>query len=119
MNICTDILMISTLACRIAECLDDNELALLAADTVLLSDALNAIAVRRAILKQACETQNAIADANNKKGKSITKQVSDKSNKNTVIESENSITSQNKRESDNKTNQTIADSGESTMEQEG
>jgi len=49
MSYCCDVLLISTLACQIADCLDDDELSLLAADTVLLSDALNAIAVRRSI----------------------------------------------------------------------
>lgn len=49
MSYCCDVLLISTLACQIADCLDDDELSLLAADTLLLSDALSAIAVRRSI----------------------------------------------------------------------
>ncbi|WP_312106344.1 DUF6774 domain-containing protein [Lachnoclostridium sp.] len=69
MNGCTDILLISTIACRIAECLDDNELALLAADLLLLSDSLNAIAVRRAICNDICEKQTADAEKNNKNNK--------------------------------------------------
>lgn len=60
MNSCTDVLLITTLACQIAECLTDNELAQLAADTLLLSDALNAIAVRRTIAI-ACKDQMANA----------------------------------------------------------
>ena len=60
MNSCTDVLLITTLACQIAECLTDNELAQLAADTLLLSDALNAIAVRRTIAV-ACKEQIANA----------------------------------------------------------
>lgn len=49
MSYCCDVLLISTIACQIADCLDDDELSLLATDTVLLSDALNAIAIRRSI----------------------------------------------------------------------
>lgn len=60
MNSCTDVLLITTLACQIAECLTDSELAQLAADTLLLSDALNAIAVRRTIAI-ACKDQIANA----------------------------------------------------------
>lgn len=49
MSYCCDVLLISTLACQIADCLDDDELSLFAADILLLSDALSAIAVRRSI----------------------------------------------------------------------
>ncbi|WP_408643065.1 DUF6774 domain-containing protein [Lacrimispora aerotolerans] len=49
MNNCCDVLFISSLACQIADCLNDDELSILAADTLLLSDSLNAIAVRRSI----------------------------------------------------------------------
>jgi len=49
MSYCCDVLFISALVCQIADCLNDDELALLAADTLLLSDSLNAIAVRRSI----------------------------------------------------------------------
>lgn len=66
MSSCTDILLISSVACRIAECLDDNELALLAADLLLLSDALNAIAVRRAVCKDICEKKAANTEKNSK-----------------------------------------------------
>ena len=100
MNICTDILLISTLACRIAECLDDNELALLAADTVLLSDALNAIAVRRAILKEACESQNDNSDTDNKEN---TEKQTSKNNQNTAKNNENSSISQNSNNSNKST----------------
>ncbi len=47
MSDCCDILLITTVACQIASCLGDDELGLLAADLVLLSDALAALAVRR------------------------------------------------------------------------
>ncbi len=49
MSYCCDILFISALACQVADCLNDDELSLLAADTLLLSDSLNAISVRRSI----------------------------------------------------------------------
>lgn len=57
MSSCCDILFISTLACQIADCLDDDELSLLAADTTLLSDALNAISVRRSVTNS-CTTSH-------------------------------------------------------------
>lgn len=92
MNFCSDVLMISTLACQIAECLDDNELALLAADTLLLSDALNAIAVRRATLKNICETQNANTEPNSKG--SNTNKIAVKNNSSTAGNSEGSSVKQ-------------------------
>ncbi len=49
MSYCCDVLFISALACQIADCLNDDELSIMAADTLLLSDSLNAIAVRRSI----------------------------------------------------------------------
>lgn len=49
MSYCCNVLFISSLACQIADCLNDDELSILAADTLLLSDSLNAIAVRRSI----------------------------------------------------------------------
>ena len=49
MGYCCDLLFITTLACQIADCLNDNELSILAADIDLLSDSLSAIAVRRSI----------------------------------------------------------------------
>ena len=61
MSYCCDVLLISTLACQIADCLDDDELSLLAADTLLLSDALSAIAVRRSIASS-CTNSNPVTD---------------------------------------------------------
>ena len=61
MSYCCDVLLISTLACQIADCLDDDELSLLAADTLLLSDALSAIAVRRSITNT-CTNNNPATD---------------------------------------------------------
>ena len=70
MSYCCDVLFISALACQIADCLNDDELSLLAADTLLLSDSLNAIAVRRSICN---------SSANDKS--SSTTSTSDQSNK--------------------------------------
>lgn len=47
MKNCSDVLLITTFACQIAECLNDDELAKLSANTLLFSDALNAILVER------------------------------------------------------------------------
>ena len=49
MGYCCDLLFITTLACQIADCLNENELTILAADIDVLSDSLSAIAVRRSI----------------------------------------------------------------------
>lgn len=57
MSYCCDLLFITTLACQIADCLNDNELSILAADTELLSDSLSAIAVRRSI-SNTCTNNN-------------------------------------------------------------
>lgn len=46
MGYCCDLLFITTLACQIADCLNENELSILAADLELLSEA---IAARRSI----------------------------------------------------------------------
>lgn len=62
MSYCCDILLISTLACQLADCLDDDELSLLAADTLLLSDALSAIVVRRSITNS-CTNNNPATDS--------------------------------------------------------
>ena len=62
MSYCCDVLLISTLACQIADCLDDDELSLFAADILLLSDALSAIAVRRSI-SNSCTNNTPSTDA--------------------------------------------------------
>ncbi|PJJ27850.1 DUF6774 domain-containing protein [Lacrimispora celerecrescens] len=74
MSYCCDVLFISALACQIADCLNDDELSLLAADTLLLSDSLNAIAVRRSICSSSANdksSSNTSSDhADNTDGKS-------------------------------------------------
>ncbi|MDD3414611.1 MAG: hypothetical protein PHY47_11500 [Lachnospiraceae bacterium] len=53
MENCCDLYIISTIACKIAECLTDEELALAAANFTMLGDALALIAAKRAC----CEKQ--------------------------------------------------------------
>ena len=47
MENCSDVMAITMLACKISECLSDDELELLSADLELLSDAIGAILVRK------------------------------------------------------------------------
>lgn len=49
MNNCCDLYFLSTLACRIGECLDDDELALLAANLMTLGDLLGVLIAKKAI----------------------------------------------------------------------
>lgn len=48
MNDCTNLYFLSTLACRLAECMDEEALGLLSADLVTLGDLLASILVRKA-----------------------------------------------------------------------
>lgn len=47
MNNCQNLFLLSTVACQLAECLDDNELSILSADLNVLSDMLAAILARK------------------------------------------------------------------------
>lgn len=47
MENCPDVVAITMLACKISECLSEDELERLAADLDLLSDAINSILVRK------------------------------------------------------------------------
>ena len=47
MNNCSNLLFLSTLACQLAECLSDNDAAILSADLVTLSDMLGNILARK------------------------------------------------------------------------
>lgn len=51
MNNCVNLYYLSTLACKLSECLSEDELAILAADLVVLSDMLSNIATRQAACK--------------------------------------------------------------------
>ncbi|MGN0421603.1 MAG: DUF6774 domain-containing protein [Lachnospiraceae bacterium] len=47
MNECTDLYFLSTIACKLSECLSDDELAIMAASLTALGDMLTVIAARR------------------------------------------------------------------------
>ena len=51
MNDCVNLYYLSTLACKISDCLSEDELVILAADLVVLSDMLSNIATRQATCK--------------------------------------------------------------------
>lgn len=49
---CSNLFFLSTLACKIAECLTDDELAVLAIDLTALGDMLTTISTRQSICKE-------------------------------------------------------------------
>lgn len=49
MKNCTDLYLLSTIACKIAECVTEEELALLAINFTTLGDMLSVIATKQAI----------------------------------------------------------------------
>ncbi|WMI82077.1 DUF6774 domain-containing protein [Anaerotignum sp. MB30-C6] len=51
MENCPDVVAITMLACKISECLSEEELETLAADLNLLSDAISSILVRKSLNK--------------------------------------------------------------------
>lgn len=60
MNNCTNLYLLSTIACQLSECLDQDDLAILAADLVVLSDMLaNIIARQDACQNELNSTQQA------------------------------------------------------------
>lgn len=54
MQNCSILYLLSTIACQLADCLSEDDLTILAADLVVLSDMLANIAVRNAV----CEKTN-------------------------------------------------------------
>lgn len=54
MNHCTNLYLLSTIACQLSECMDKDDLAILAADLVVLSDMLANILARQAT----CQEEN-------------------------------------------------------------
>lgn len=48
MNYCSNLYFLSTLACKLAECMDEKELAVLSADLMTLGDMLASIVTRQA-----------------------------------------------------------------------
>lgn len=51
MNECSNLFALSTLACKLSECLSDDELAVLSSDLVTLSDMLANILARKTACK--------------------------------------------------------------------
>lgn len=51
MNNCSNLYFLSTTACRLSECLSEEQLSVLAADLVVLSDMLANIIARNALCK--------------------------------------------------------------------
>ena len=48
-NSCSNLIYLSTIACKVGECLTDEELTILSADLVLLGDMLANILAQRAV----------------------------------------------------------------------
>ncbi|MDO5388296.1 MAG: hypothetical protein Q4F63_03595 [Clostridia bacterium] len=48
MNNCINLYLLSTIACKLSECLNTDELNILAADLQVLGDMLSAVSARRA-----------------------------------------------------------------------
>lgn len=51
MNCCSNLYFLSSLACKLSECLDEDELSVLSADLVALGDMLESILARQAACK--------------------------------------------------------------------
>lgn len=51
MNQCSNLYLLSTIACRLAECFDEKELALLSADLMTLGDMLASLLAHKALCK--------------------------------------------------------------------
>jgi hypothetical protein len=52
MQNCSNLYFLSTLACQLADCMSNDEIAILAADLVVLSDMLANIAARNAVYEK-------------------------------------------------------------------
>lgn len=57
MNSCSNLYLLSTIACRLAECLSKEELELLTSDFTTLGDMLTSIVVRRSVCKDKAANQ--------------------------------------------------------------
>lgn len=51
MNNCSNLYFLSTIACKLTECLDEDQISALAADLVVLSDMLTNILAHQALCK--------------------------------------------------------------------
>lgn len=52
MNECSDLFFLSTIACKLSECLSEDELAVLAADLVALGDLLESVLARKEVCRR-------------------------------------------------------------------
>lgn len=51
MNPCSNLFFLSSIVCRLSECLDEQELAVLSADLSVLGEMIAAVAVRKEVCK--------------------------------------------------------------------
>ena len=58
MENCTDLFILSSIACKISECLTDDELALLAVNLTTLADMLQTTLTRRTVCKTVCQEKS-------------------------------------------------------------
>ncbi|MGN1115352.1 MAG: DUF6774 domain-containing protein [Candidatus Ornithomonoglobus sp.] len=56
MNNCSDLFALSAIACKLSECLNEDELAVLAASFTALGDMLAVVAARQNANKSDCES---------------------------------------------------------------
>ncbi|MGM9937770.1 MAG: hypothetical protein ACI38A_10530 [Candidatus Ornithomonoglobus sp.] len=54
MNSCTDLFTLSAIACKLSECLSEDELAVLSANLMALGDMLEVVLARRAACRTDC-----------------------------------------------------------------
>lgn len=52
MNTCSDLYVLSTIACKLSECLTEEELIILAANLTALGDLLEVILARQSVCKE-------------------------------------------------------------------
>ncbi|MCI6782183.1 DUF6774 domain-containing protein [Thermoguttaceae bacterium LCP21S3_D4] len=58
MSNCTNLFYLSTISCQLSECLSTDELTLLAADLVVLSDMLANLAARKSLCEPAASAED-------------------------------------------------------------
>ncbi|MGN0181817.1 MAG: hypothetical protein ACI4DP_05320 [Candidatus Ornithomonoglobus sp.] len=54
MNSCTDLFTLSAIACKLSECLNEDELAVLSANLMALGDMLGVVVARKSASKADC-----------------------------------------------------------------
>ena len=56
MDNCNDLFILSTIACKISDCLSDDELSILAINLTALGDMLQAVLTKRIVRNSACQS---------------------------------------------------------------